>query len=636
MIKTRRKESMILSNFFKKNKIVIILGAILLCIALFSRISVYLEYDSTFFSSLHYFEALGSGGDADYQVKNAIYSIQGHASIETFLHYDYLFLIPYLTFFIKTFGFLNGLQLLMYFTVLLGSITPIIIFLLLSRRKKYSMGGFFVGLLLALNPLLIEVSAGRFILDTNVMFLFSLFLTAYVLAIETKTTKWVIALGTLTLIQDLNKPFLLINDMPLLAVFTVLFLLKEYRLKKHFPFFHILFSITKKRVILSILPIMILLAGYVSFEVFEFRTFHKHYFLGEMLFNKSDTSTGNYVLRDSLASAKSLSEKIKNISAFSLIAIQELLDYAAIPFIFLIGAVCTGLYGKRRYLKQLIFAGIILLVLSIFFFTLTTRFLLPFSYMPKPSEWQWGNFFSFALFFLIIGILMTRSIKYFSFGIMQLLYLFAVGMTISTAIAPRHFDTLVIWFAFCVGILLDTYISDLLLRMQKRIFYIVLFIIAIPFSAQLFTTAKSLVINIHHMQNNKVYYSWIKTVVTPDDYILGGSGENLMTLSKITQRTVLYNSLFTPLIIRPGAKLSQLENYGSVENKPINYADFISSHATGNEKNGRLFVLDDNVHQWIYILSTDSKAEFPKNKYMIREYVRNNTLHRLVYILTFR
>ena len=111
-----------------------------------------------------------------------IFTLGGPA--ETLTHYDYIFLIPLIAFFLKIFGYIKGLEYLMYLTILLGSLVPVILFLLLARRTPYLIGSTIVGLAFAVNPLLASVSAGRFILDTLVQFIFAIFVFCYLQTVE--------------------------------------------------------------------------------------------------------------------------------------------------------------------------------------------------------------------------------------------------------------------------------------------------------------------------------------------------------------------------------------------------------------------------------------------------------------------
>src|SRR5207253_5708708 len=116
-------------------------------IALFVRIAAYIDFSPNY-PTLHFFEVLGSGGDADYQMQIAIGNILKVGADETFTHFDYLFIIPTITTTLRFFGLINGLQILMALTILLGSLSPVFIFLALSTRIKYSIGGLVAGLLL--------------------------------------------------------------------------------------------------------------------------------------------------------------------------------------------------------------------------------------------------------------------------------------------------------------------------------------------------------------------------------------------------------------------------------------------------------------------------------------------------------
>src|SRR5258705_2806118 len=300
---------------------------------------------------------IGSGSDPEAQLTCATGLIKGTDT--TFMtHYDYLFMCPYISLLIKTFGFTNGMQALAFTTIFIGSIVAVVPFLLFTYLKKFSLGGLIASIILATNQIIVFSSSGRLVIYNLTMLTFTAFYICFFMAIYRRKTIWLVLLGLAALIQGLNKPFLLVNDIPFLFVFIFIYLTKKFALKKEFPFFSITFNFSKRQLMESLIPIFILLVGSIAYEFIHFAIFKAPSYLGDTFVLKTPGVLNEQELSASLLYKGPIITKFKNIVSLLIVGLSRLLKTSQIPpILFLLGIFIAGIQ-KKKPIKFFIILGI--------------------------------------------------------------------------------------------------------------------------------------------------------------------------------------------------------------------------------------------------------------------------------------
>jgi hypothetical protein len=551
----------------------VIICLFIFVVASIARLSAYYDYSDT--SQRHYIEGLGSGSDSEYQISTAVLALSGGEKIEIFSHYDYLFLVPIVMFFIGFFGFLNGLEALMYFIILLGSLTALIPFLISHRLYKYQLGGFAASLLVAVNPLLVEVAGGRFVLDTTVYFIFGIFLFAYIMAFEKRQIKWLIALGILSVIQGLNKPFLMVNDLPVLLFFPFLFLIEKVSFQRKAPFISAKLYPFRKNFLLGLIPLSIWLPINILFEILHklFSYKNRFYFLGDLLFSRGNESSVGFALKDSLFKPSTPLNLLITIGTFFSKALTELL------------------LRLNMNIPVLLFVAIMILAI-------------------------------------------IKSKRHFAVGVLQIPYLVAVALTLTTAISPRHFVTLVIWILVCLALLIDDVSSKFLTRFRPRVYYACLLFTMVLLFGPVFKNFSAFQSRLRERQRETQYYTWIRSYLPADGNILGDGSEDVALLSRVSQRNIIYNSFFGgPRLIPVNATYRDVRNFGDLNQRPMEYGAFLEYYSKNTPY---LYVLDTNNNGWRNLLSSGAVGQMPKDKFDLEEVAYNSELKRKVYRLILR
>jgi hypothetical protein len=611
-------------------KKILLFCIIIFSLALFARVGSYLNVLQSVLGSYQYYQGIGSGSDSDYQIKNAIFVFTKGGPAEILTHYDYIFLIPLIAFFLKTFGYIKGLEYLMYLIILLGSLVPVILFLLLAKRTSYIIGSLIVGLSLAVNPLLVSVSAGRFILDTLVQFIFALFIVCYLRALEKKSFIWLILLGIIAVIQGLNKPFLMVNDLALLSVFPLFILIKKLDYKRKFPFVNITWQINKKIFFYSLIPVIVYVLGNTLWEIYLQVTINRGYFLKEIFFSNASDSSTNFALRDSLVLAQTPWEKLRNIIMFTLMAIGELRIYINISIIYFSSIIFLYIFTKRNrtiWFRQTIIVSLIFI--GVYFIITKLFFVQGIATTSVPQGWTFLTFACFTVFTLLLLFFMQRSVVLLAMTALQIPYLLAVGLTLTTAIFPRHYETLVIWFMICTALLIDSFIPKVLSKFSPIVYKGVVVIILLMFSLPILQTLSAFNENVTKEIKDIGYLLWVGQQVPNNDYILVGSGENFIDIAKYTKKEILYNTTHTPTLATYNDSIFSLKDFSSADTKPMEFTKFLPKYA----KEKKLFVTDLNKPGWDLLLTSGSKAEIPSNMYKLEIAQKNPRTGRVLYRL---
>ncbi len=600
---------------------------IIFVFALLARIASYYHVLNSEFGSYQYYQGIGSGSDSDFQINNALFSIRGSNLAETWSHYDYIFLIPLITFLIKTFGYIRGIEYAMYLVILLGSLVPVIIFLFLARRTPYLLGSVIAGLALALNPLMISVSGGRFILDTLVQFIFAIFIVCYVNAVEKKSFFWLIAVGVMAVIQGFNKPFLMVNDLALFLVFPIFILIKKIQYKEKFPYVLINWNISKKSIFYSFIPTIIYLAGNIGLEAYEHIVFHSGYFLSDIFLSKQADSSGNVAMRDSLVLAKGPLEKLRNIVMLTLMTIQQLLYYINLNifyFVTVIGFYILSKKNKALWFRWIIKISVVFLAV---YYLLTKFFFLNAPFTSVPQSWTIETFITFTIFTVLILLFMQDSVLMLATTASQIPYLVAVGLTFTGGIYPRHYVTLVIWLVLCTSLFLDSFMLKPLTKFHPRAYRWLLIVVFLTFTYPAIQTLFTFQSVMSKEMKDREYLSWVATKVPANGYIAAGTGENFIDIAKITGRSIIYNAYFDPVVANYTDSAFQVKDFDFFDPKFPGYIKLFTKYT----KEGKLYITDLNKSGWDQLFTNGSKVEIPKNIYSLKIVAKNPQTNRFLY-----
>lgn len=617
--------------FIKKNWILFVFALFIFLISIIARINSYLDVINPAFSSSQYYQGIGSGSDSDYQITNALFTLNKIGPTEIFTHYDYVFLIPIITLFINFLGYIKGIEYLMYFTILLGSLVPVIIFMFFAQRTKFLVGSIIAGLTLALNPLLLSISAGRFVLDTLVQFIFAIFIVCYLQALGKKSLVWLVLLGIIAFIQGLNKPFLIINDLALFLIFPLFLLIKTYSFKRDFPFLKIVWSINKKKILYALIPSLVYFGCNIAWEIFiqfiiskQYPTLQKGYFLMDIFFSKGADSSTSFALRDSIINATPI-EKIRNVTMLTLMAIEQLIQYINLSLYFFVSFIAVYLFSKTNKIRWIIWSTLVFLFLLGSYYSITKIFFMNNTLTPIPQNWTMQTFINFSLITLLLLFFMQRSITLLAMTAMKIPYLVAVGLTITTAIFPRHYETLVMWFIVCFALWVDSFMPQILSRFTSFVYKFVIVIILITFVSPVMQTITDFKNTVGNELRDKAYLTWVKEQIPKGGYILSGTGENFINIAKYTEQPILYNTTHIPRIANYNDTAFSIKDFSAKQP----FTNFLPDYA----KQHRLFVTDLNKHNWDLLLTSGSKAEIPKNKYILKEFAHNKKTGRILYQL---
>src|SRR3989344_2578632 len=309
---------------------------IIIFTALIFRISYYINPSK--FSKFFYTQ-MGSDGDYDQLMRNAIYYLKGihDESFPVFWQGDWVINLRLFAIFFKIFGFVKGIDLFEYFLIILSILVSLGPFILLSKLKKFSLGGFMASLFLAVNPLSIKLAL-QTPLDTMTSFTFLLFLVLYVLSIEKKNYLFAIVLGILGFLDVLNHGLQMLNNLPALVLFAGYYIFIKSRFKRSIRFI----SIRKSDFFYAFLPLAIFLIIYFVWNYFYYWLLHSFYYFSPQALVSiwNPTHDPENILGTSVFN-KVLTYFIK----FNLV-ISSLQSYIGIPIFVFVGLFIFTLYFR--------------------------------------------------------------------------------------------------------------------------------------------------------------------------------------------------------------------------------------------------------------------------------------------------
>lgn len=323
----------------------ILIAFVLLFLAFFTRYTSYLDTRILEGRQNLAFQTMGTGGDPDYQMRCGLQFSQGQPN-EALTHYDYIFLCPYMGLVFMTNTLINGLELIVFINILIGSVVSITPFLLLAYLNKNTIGGIITSLILIFNPTMIQNADGRFYIYPLVTFFFTLFYICLFFAIKTKNIGWLILLGIMGILHDLNKPFMYTNDLILFIALPFLLLVKKTSFIKKFPY--ISFSFHKESIYKIFIPTTIYFIGIISYEFIHTYFANAYFFLSDLFIDTGGPSSKDFILKESLAFPGSKLQQFKNILSLIFKGTRLLLELIPNSFFWLLTAIMLYIVSQRK------------------------------------------------------------------------------------------------------------------------------------------------------------------------------------------------------------------------------------------------------------------------------------------------
>ncbi|OGE32025.1 hypothetical protein A2631_02815 [Candidatus Daviesbacteria bacterium RIFCSPHIGHO2_01_FULL_44_29] len=603
----------------------------LVLLALLTRLGSYLDFKQLQGPSL-YFYSIGSGSDQDYQIKTAWTHFTQHNATEVFTHYDYLFMLPLMILGFGLFGFIGGLKSIVILNLVIGVATIIIPVLVGLSLKRHSIGVFFIAFALIFNQIMIYNSSGRFLNYPLVSFFFVCFIFIYYKALEKKSFRWVVALGVIALLEGLSKPFLFINDIPLLIIFPFCILVQRLKWISQAPFIKISLLKSKRLWVYSFLPLIILLGLSIGYEIWHLNAFGKPSYLGDTFLPSAQKGIlRDQVLGQSLLSSVPIYNKLMNILTLMLMGARETIHLSGDN----IGLILLGLvmyvYKKRKKRLQAIKSIVIAIsVIAIVIKILSSTIFLNNPFTQVPTTWVRFDFLAIAIFIVFMYLFMTTSRLFFATGLMKLFYLFALSMTLTAVNQPQLYVSLIIWHILCIGLFLDFYLADLLHNLPLRVYGLAIFMLVLVFLSSFIEQTKLTVLNMQQASQEREYLQWVGQVLPSDAIILGGSSDNLIWLSEYTKKEVAYNSFYVPMLIKPDANMSELQEFSGYS---LTYFPQFVKEKVNSVNN--LFILDEGLDRWNDYLSRGGTESYPKGVYRLKKVLDQPSSQREVYQLEF-
>lgn len=614
-----------------RHLVIVFTCLLLFTLAFLLRYSEYLNYKQLE-GPLLFTSTIGAGSDQDSQTKCAQdFVLSKHTTTTYITHPDYLIMCPYMGYVIEKFGFVKGLEFLMYSTMIMGALVAVVPFILLSYlHKRFSIGGLFASLVLIVNQLLIYDSSGRFMIYPLSTLFFTFMYIFFFLALYQKKLTWLIGLGITAGINGLNKPFFLFNDIPLLALFSIIYLVSDFKRKKIFPFFNIKVSLTKRNILYALLPLIILFSIAISFELYHYENFDSGAYLGDTFFPKEKTETlSNLVLGNSLLFDGPITTKIKNIVILLFKGARETIVLSGIHPLYALASLLLIIFNKKNSLKLGLATLIVSLIVTVLVYFVSQSFLANSIYVPLFVDWTVMDYLNLTLFVVLFIFIFFRSIFTASAISLKLFYLFALSMTLSAVNQQQLFVTLVIWVALCFGLALESVFQNLTSFIRPRVYFFIAGLIFLSFLPGISLRTIGLVSRQRQAQNEWKYLTWAGDTIPKDGFIIGGASDNLIWLSKYTKKTVVYSGFYVASIIPPNAGVADIKEFPLPDGIP----GYVQKVVEEEPNKNNLYILDENIPRWAEWLENGWSSTYPKNKYALTEYATDPNSLRKIYKL---
>lgn len=566
------------------------------------------------------FSLLGVGSDHEYQLYCAS-KIINHELGETLTHYDYLFLCPILALIYSNTTFINGSIIIAVIEILLGGLVSLFPFLLFSSPKRISIVSVLCSMVLIFNKIMIENSDTRFFIYPLVSYHFIICMIVLLKAIEKKTLFWYGTFALVSVLQSLSKPFLYVNDIPFILLFSgsLFFESAGFRV----PFLK--FSFTKDRLQKAIVMLSIFFVVAIAFEIFHHHVTKIYFFLSDLFIDTGLPSTKEAVLGNSLGYTGPALQKFKNILALLYLCLYQFYSYAQLKLLLLVGIFAIIVTHKNpiRYgIFSLLtfFSGLVFLLTVGDFFLLHNQYVV----VTHTSFWDYWNAS------LVFAFLVTSTFKNkvsFLLTSSHIFYLLALAMTLSSVDQSQLFVTLIIWIVIllCYHLYqIEWFFQNFSYRVQALLVLIGLLLFKPAFVDSLTILSEG----IERTRMEVRYLKWVRSTAVPDAFILANGAEHLLLVANVTKLPTYTNALYVSRRVTLETTLAETWEKADFER----FGSLIEDSA----QTGRVIILDHNLKNWEYFLRSGASQSYPKDKYEVKEVASSPYLDRKIYTLVLK
>lgn len=625
---------------------------IILLIAIIVRLAFYLDPKN--FEDLFY-SPIGGFGDYDQLIRNTMqYMVESGRDVYFWsLMDDYVINLRLFAVFFHVFGFVKGLDYVIYFLIGLSSVVCLLPLALLSRLKKFSLGGFAASLFLAVNPLFVWLSYAR-PLDIITSFTFSLFIILFILALEKRSYILAFLLGTVGFIDVLNRGLMMLNNLPALVFFAGLFLHLHNSFSKVFPFLRMRIKI----LLLAFIPLITFLAIYFWWNNYYFKTFTRPWFFApEKLVTKwnpvndPESVLGKSFIEKPFHYFLQLHIAVDRIPRFMFVAVEidKIPRIMLTPIIFFAGlAVIVFLHLRKKSQKKLNFLLLapLLYLISLYLLEKLLKtpalFTIDFSqkslrYFLDLSENNFITLFTFLSLIMLQIVLLKR--EFFKYIFIIASYLFVLGYGIYHHFYGRHYIQVLLPLFLLFGLTIDRVTNATLLNKKSLVKYLMMFYILgiLFFVGQGFLEGTGkFIAGIDNLRKQKSYLQYARTVIPKEGIILvdGRGGQNMVWVYKYVERSIIFNtSQGEPGFISYGEP-DKVKFYRSFLDKKINLEKVLDNEQAFSQY--KFYLLDYYIPYWEVFLD-DKNSGHPlfykyANKFELKR-VNENSKERPIYQL---
>lgn len=627
---------------FTKNKRRIIIGLLIFLLAFSYRYSSSLIYlDKMFYITL------GSGGDYDQFMRASTCSLNFCSWI---LHQNLLIESWILGAFYKIFGFVEGIKVYSYLMLLVSSIVATLPYLLLSRKTWFTIGGIIGSLFLATSDFLTQVAL-NFPPDNGSIFLFSIFFLVYLSTISYGTLRWLIALGLWGFFDGMFKAMFLINDLVVLTLFAPVYFYEKVR-KIGLPIRKQLKAIIKpknsKILFLSLLPLLIFLLLYSTWELLAEVKFSASYFLRGLIENDySKAIEGNSPSTASFNEifSRGILGTMYYYASSSVVMIKRIIENASLDTIFLAPvtfgllfiALKRGKFFALRLTCVVIFAGLAILSLVLF----RNNYLGIQEIGQNFNTWSDNVYINILLFSSII-FLFILNFRYQAFKLALPIIPYVVMLIILTKDAPwlRLLSHIIVW-----SIILLSFLADLILNNLKKDYFLkrfrigefLLILILLFYTLpKVSDTLEMIFSGINNSSAKVKYLRWVDQELPKNAIILAGAESNLPIVSENINRPIAYNASWaSAVLIKPN-------EIPGVSPEDFDIADELKIEE--NFKKNKYLILEWDINIWRRRIAGERDTLFNTNlgtmlygkDYSVEVYKFNHSLNEGVYELKIK
>lgn len=629
-----------LSNFIELSKIFFLAKhkkffpilhiLIIFFVAFLNRVSVYLNPKN--FEELM-FSQIGGFGDYDQLFRHTFRFMLDGKNFDNYywsLMDDYVVNMRLFAIFFKLFGFVKGLDYVEYFLIFLSSVICLLPFLLFSRFKRFSLGGFIASLFLAVNPLFTWLASAR-PLDILTLFFFSLFIILFILSLEKRNFLLASLLGIIGFVDVLNRGLMMLNDFPALLLFAIFFLYNQ----KSFSVDFSLFRSRLKDLLYAFFPLLAFGIIYFWWSNYYFKTFNLLWFFAPQNLvtkwnpiNDPENILGRWPVEKLFHYLLQFHVALDRIPRFMFVSvyIDKIPKVMLAPMLIFLGlslVIFLLLKTKRNKYLKILSAPFVYLVFLYFLQSLfKVKSLFDFDLSRKSIRYfldlKLNNFVTFFTFLqlLFLQIIFLKK-EFFKYFIVIVVYLFVLGYGIYHHFYERHYIQVIIPFFILFGLTVDKlFISsfsrkNFVVRKIAILYIVGIFIFLV---GSIIQNTWRFALGVNHFRNQVGYLEQAKTFIPEDGIILADmrDGENFIWVYKHTKRSVVFSiSNGEPdLFSYKDQKTNKF--YEEIINKNFNIEKALQNEAIFKKYN--FYILDYNVPRWRNILTNKDSGHpfFPK------------------------